>query len=84
MRVVNSTFAAKKFGAVSQLAQRETVMVKSNGRESVYILSPATFHALTANTVKVHVAGSIPKNVLGLIRAAKPSPESERFNDEIR
>lgn len=43
MKIVSSSEFQKNFGAFKELAQREPITVTSNGRESVVLISAASY-----------------------------------------
>lgn len=66
----------KNFGAYLDKAMAEPVKVTKNGAEAVYIVSAATFHALTRSWREAVAAADLTDDELALIESAEIPLES--------
>jgi len=75
---VTSSDVQKNFGAYHDRALTEPVKVTKYGRETVYIISAQTFHALKQAQREAIVATDLNDHEIALIEAAE-IPEGHRY-----
>jgi prevent-host-death family protein len=74
----------KNFGAFHDRAMREPVRVTKYGRETVYIVSAETFHALKQSQREAIAAAELSDDVVAAILAAEIPSEHRYSLDEDR
>lgn len=84
MQFINSTEAARKFGAIAQQVQTEPVCVQAHGRPQLVMLSPAEYERLRRQDRRVYSTAELPVSLRAAIAAARPSAHAARFNHEAR
>lgn len=84
MQFINSTEAAKKFGAIAQLVQTEPVCVEAHGRPQMVMLSPVEYERLRRQDRRVYSTSALPTSLRAAIAAAQPSAHAARFNHEVK
>ena len=71
----------KNFGAFHDQAMREPVRVTKYGRETVYIVSAETFHALKQGQREAIASAALSAEEMALIESAEIPPE-HRYNPD--
>lgn len=84
MQFFNSSDVAKKFGAIAQLVQTETVCVQSYGRPQMVMLSPAEYERLRRQDRRVYSTAHLPASLRTAIAKATPSARAASFNQEAK
>jgi PHD/YefM family antitoxin component YafN of YafNO toxin-antitoxin module len=84
MQFINSSDAAKRFGAIAQLVQTEPVCVQSHGRPQMVMLSPAEYERLRRQDRRVYATSQLPASLRAAIAEAKPSARAATFNREAK
>jgi putative restriction endonuclease len=84
MQFINSSDAAKKFGAIAQLVQSEPVCVQSHGRPQMVMLSPAEYERLRRQDRRVYATTQLPASLRAAIAAAQPSAQAASFDHEAK
>jgi PHD/YefM family antitoxin component YafN of YafNO toxin-antitoxin module len=84
MQFINSTDAAKRFGAMAQLVQSEPVCVQAHGRPQIVMLSPTEYERLRRQDRRVYATSQLPTSLRAAIAAAKPSARAASFDHEAK
>lgn len=81
-QTASATEVQKNFGAYHDQALNEPVRVTKYGRETVYIVSAKTYHAMKRAQREVVAAADLTDAELALIEAAEIPPEHRYSLDE--
>lgn len=82
MLKISSSELQRQIGAQLDAAQREPIMIASNGRERAVLLSVEEFRRLKRRDREVLDVGEMTDDDLAAIRAAEPPAEASRFDHE--
>ena len=73
---------AAKFQFFAQEAEREPVLIGAGSDDPLVVITLREYHRLLELDRKVYATHDLPEHLVQAIHDAKPSAESERFNDE--
>ena len=82
MLKITSSELQRQIGAQLDAAQREPVVIASNGRERAVLLSMEEFRRLKRRDREVLDVGQLSDDELAAIRASEPPAEASRFDHE--
>jgi prevent-host-death family protein len=83
MREVTASEFSKAIGQYQNVAQREPVCIVNHGRPTAYLISAdeyQKFQAIRAEARKHLQVGSLPKNIVAAIKAAKVGPKHKHLD----